>query len=66
MCNGVRCAPPAVLPAVARLEEEVGAAGASLQLVFLDSDASFPSDLQAANIHPMFVYVQVSQQKVRL
>lgn len=46
------------------LEEEVLAAGSELQLVFLDSDASFPSDLQAANIHPMFIYIEIARQKV--
>lgn len=45
------------------LKEEVWAAGSGLQLVFLDSDTSFPSDLQPANIHPMFVYIEVARQK---
>ena len=55
--------PDLASPVVTTLEEEVWAAGSGLQLVFLDSDASFPSDLHPANIHPMFVYIEVARQK---
>lgn len=45
------------------VESLVYQAGTSLNLVFLDSDASFPSDL-CPSLHPLIVYIQISRQKV--
>lgn len=47
-----------------RLHSEVYAAGASMNLVFLDCDASSPEDLAPAKIHPHIVYVHIVRQKV--
>ena len=47
-----------------RLRSEVFAAGRSMNLIFLDCDASFPEDLEPANIHPHIVYIHIVRQKV--
>ena len=47
-----------------RLRSEVYAAGTSMNLIFLDCDASCPEDLQPANIHAHIVYIQIARQKV--
>ena len=47
-----------------RLHSEVYAAGASMNLVFLDCNASCPEDLAPAKIHPHIIYVHIARQKV--
>ena len=47
-----------------RLHWEVFAAGASMNLIFLDCSASCPEDLELANIHPQIIYIQITRQKV--
>lgn len=47
-----------------RLESNVYRAGVSLNLVLLESDASFPSQFEDTSLHPIFVYIQVSRKKV--
>ena len=47
-----------------RLRSEVYAAGASMNLVFLDCNASSPEDLAPAKIHPHVIYVHIARQKV--
>ena len=43
---------------------DVREAGASLQLVFVDCDASFPGDLDLATFHPLIIYIQIPRRKV--
>lgn len=43
---------------------DVREAGASLQLVFMNCDASFPTDLDPAVFHPLIIYIQVPRRKV--
>ena len=47
-----------------KLRSEVYAAGASMNLIFLDCNGSTPEDLAPANIHPHIVYVNIARQKV--
>eukprot|EP00731_Ephydatia_muelleri_P020267 Em0012g1092a len=43
---------------------DVREAGASLKLVFMNCDASFPTDLDQAAFHPLIIYIQISRRKV--
>ena len=45
---------------------DVREAGASLKLVFMNCDASFPSDLDQASFHPLIIYIQIPRRKVGL
>ena len=47
-----------------RLRSEVYAAGASMNIVFLDCNASTPEDLAPANIHAHIIYVHIARLKV--
>ena len=47
-----------------RLHSEVFAAGTSMNLIFLDCDASCPEDLELADVHAHIVYIQIARQKV--
>ena len=47
-----------------RLRSEVFAAGTSMNLIFLDCNASSLEDLEPANIHPQIIYIQIARQKV--
>ena len=49
---------------IRQLEGDVYAAASTMNLVLLDSDASYPSDLENTTLHPHFIYVKVARQKV--
>ena len=49
---------------IRQLRSEVFAAGRSMNLVFLDCDASSPEDLEPADIHPHIIYIHILRQKV--
>ena len=45
-------------------EGDVYAAASTMNIVLLDSDASYPGSFESTNLHPQFVYVQIARQKV--
>ncbi len=46
------------------LNGDVFAAASTMNLVLLDSDASYPGDFEGTKLHPQFIYVKISRQKV--
>ncbi|XP_064387881.1 voltage-dependent L-type calcium channel subunit beta-3-like isoform X2 [Halichondria panicea] len=46
------------------LDGDVFAAASTMNLVLLDSDASYPGDFEGTKLHPQFIYVKISRQKV--
>ena len=55
-----------VLTLVSEVELQVWREGDSLQLLFLDCDASHPSQLEHTALHPLIVYIHISRVKVWL
>lgn len=46
------------------LESEVFAAASTLNLILLDTDASFPGDFEGTKLHPLIIYIKIARQKV--
>ena len=46
------------------MTSQVYEAGLNDHLVYLDCDASFPSEIATLDIHPIIVYIQVSRLQV--
>jgi hypothetical protein len=47
-----------------KLKNEIYDAGRNQQLIYLDCCASLPSEVAILDIHPMIIYIQISQYKV--